>query len=164
MYTASIVWFDTMRDYGKKKAREAWKTKHKENTAMNTTKTTYNNEYNEYRVRLFVDGEYQAGADYFTDDKKDAASTAKYMRDNGLASDKTSAFAIDELETYLRENGCLYDVCNDYSLDVCFNEPILTGYDKEFFDGGIVYREIATGEIHYYLAAHGLDGKTLNYN
>ena len=131
---------------------------------MNTTKTTYNKEYKEYRVRLFVDGEYQAGADYFTDDKEDAASTAKHMRENGGISDKTSDFAIDELEVYLQERGCLYDVCNDYSLDVCSDEPILTGYAKELYNGNIVYREIATGEVHYYLAAHGLEGKILNYN
>lgn len=33
----------------------------------------------EYRVRLFIDGVYQAGGDYFTDDKTDAKRTAEAM-------------------------------------------------------------------------------------
>ena len=42
-----------------------------------TTKRTRRD--GEYRVRLFIDGEYQPGADYFTDDLDDAKATAKSM-------------------------------------------------------------------------------------
>lgn len=42
----------------------------------------------EYRVRLFVNGNYQAGSDYFTDDRQDAEDTAeamkKHVRENGF--------------------------------------------------------------------------------
>eukprot|EP00831_Metopus_contortus_P034328 TRINITY_DN27389_c0_g2_i3.p1 TRINITY_DN27389_c0_g2~~TRINITY_DN27389_c0_g2_i3.p1 ORF type:complete len:239 (-),score=28.30 TRINITY_DN27389_c0_g2_i3:120-836(-) len=45
--------------------------------------------YDEFRVRLvtqppfmFIDGKYQAGADYFTYDKTDAQATAQHMVDN----------------------------------------------------------------------------------
>lgn len=70
---------------------------------MNTTKITWDKEFGEYRVRLFVDGVYQAGADYFTDDKQDAESTAKHMELNGGISDKTTDFAKDEQEDYDNE-------------------------------------------------------------
>lgn len=63
---------------------------------MNTVKISHNEEYNEYRVRLFVDGAYQAGADYFTDDKQDAKETAKHMKAFGGLSDKTTDFAKTE--------------------------------------------------------------------
>lgn len=61
---------------------------------MNTAKTTKKD--GEYRVRLFVDGVYQAGADYFTTDKQDAKDTAKQMILNGGLSDKTTEFAVEE--------------------------------------------------------------------
>lgn len=68
-----------------------------------TTKTTYNKEYNEYRVRLFIDGSYQAGADYYTDNKEDAKSTAKNMAENAKYSDKTTDFANEEQAEYDEE-------------------------------------------------------------
>jgi hypothetical protein len=36
----------------------------------------------EFKVRLFIAGNYQEGADYFTDDKDDAFSTARVMVEN----------------------------------------------------------------------------------
>ncbi len=65
---------------------------------MNTTKTRCND--GEYRVRLFVDGVYQAGADYFTDDRDDAIATAELMRQQGGISDKTTDFAKAEQADY----------------------------------------------------------------
>lgn len=66
-----------------------------------TTKTTL--QYGEYRVRLFIDGQYQAGADYFTDDKKDAKCTAELMVVKAGISDKTTSFAKDEQADYLED-------------------------------------------------------------
>lgn len=68
-----------------------------------TTKTTKTD--GEYRVRLFIDGEYQAGADYFTDCKEDAAATAKHMQEHGGYSDKSTDFAKAEQEDYNEEHG-----------------------------------------------------------
>lgn len=70
---------------------------------IKTTKTTYNREYNEYRVRLFIDGIHQAGADYFTNDREDAEHTAAHMKANGGYSDKTTSFAKDEAKAYREE-------------------------------------------------------------
>lgn len=39
----------------------------------------YSNEYQEYRARLNIDGADQIGADYFTDDLRDAQLTAESM-------------------------------------------------------------------------------------
>ncbi len=36
-------------------------------------------EWNEYRVRLYIDGRLHAAADYFTDCKSDALATARAM-------------------------------------------------------------------------------------
>ncbi len=36
-------------------------------------------EWNEYRVLVFVNGEYSPGSDYHTDDKQDAESTAVFL-------------------------------------------------------------------------------------
>lgn len=49
----------------------------------------------EYRVRLFIDGEYQAGADYFTDDKQDAQDTAAHMAANAKHEFDTIAQELD---------------------------------------------------------------------
>lgn len=54
----------------------------------------------EYRVRLFIDGIYQAGGDYFTDDKEDAENTAKSMRKKPVPTDKTDENAIREQQEY----------------------------------------------------------------
>lgn len=54
----------------------------------------------EYRIRLFIDGNYQAGADYFTDDQQDAIKTAALMLENAGYSDKTTDFAKDEQAEY----------------------------------------------------------------
>jgi len=59
-----------------------------------TTKITKTDD--EFRVRLFIDGEYQAGADYFTDDREDAKGTAAAMIETAGFSDKTTDFAVDE--------------------------------------------------------------------
>jgi len=63
-----------------------------------TTKTTEQD--GKYRVRLFIDGIYQAGGDYFTDDKEDAETTAKNMRKNPIPTDKTDENAIREQQEY----------------------------------------------------------------
>ena len=38
-------------------------------------------EWEEYRVKLWVNGKYQKGADYMTDDHEDAIGTARFMVD-----------------------------------------------------------------------------------
>jgi len=58
----------------------------------------------EYRVRLFIDGEYQAGADYYTDDLDDARDTARLMEKGAVHSDKETEFAKDEQTEYDEEN------------------------------------------------------------
>jgi hypothetical protein len=57
----------------------------------------------EYRLRLFIDGEYQAGADYFTADLEDAKLTAEHMINNAYISDKECETAIDEQADYDEE-------------------------------------------------------------
>jgi len=42
--------------------------------------TIKRNAYGEWVVRLYLDGERQVGADYFTDDREDAVETADRMR------------------------------------------------------------------------------------
>ena len=64
------------------------------------TKTTKND--GEYRVRLFVDGNYQAGSDYFTDCKIDAKETAKAMVDN-CTSDTTKEENVDDETRAIRK-------------------------------------------------------------
>ena len=54
----------------------------------------------EFRVRLFIDGRYQPGVDYFTDDREDAEATADAMRDCAQFSDRGTEFAQDELQDY----------------------------------------------------------------
>ena len=127
---------------------------------MNTTKTTKQD--GEYRVRLFVDGVYQAGADYFTTDKQDAKDTAEKMELNGVESDKTTDFAIDEQVDFDAENDLvMYDVCNDYSL-----APIETEFDPKLYKTrkhamGTIYIHKKHNEIHYFKGRNGLDGKYL---
>ena len=139
-----------------------------------TTKTT---KYDgEYRVRLFINGEYQAGADYFTDDKQDARDTAAHMQANGTYSDKTTDFAIaeqadynaeaeaeteTETETETDDETVLYDVCNDYSLSVADNPVDARQYNAQPTADGIIYRCKRTGEVHYYRGVDGLDGQYL---
>lgn len=131
-----------------------------------TTKTTKQD--GEYRVRLFINGEYQAGADYFTDDKQDAVATAKHMQANGTYSDKTTDFAITEqadynaeAETETDDETVLYDVCNDYSLSVADTPVDARQYNAHPTADGIIYRCKLTGEVHYYRGVDGLDGQYL---
>lgn len=127
---------------------------------MNTTKTTKQD--GEYRVRLFVDGVYQAGADYFTNDKQDAKDTAKQMELNGCESDKTMDFAIDEQKDFDEENGMImYDVCNDYSLDPATTDFDPAKYRTQKHSMGIIYIHKEYNEIHYLKGNKGLDGKYL---
>ena len=126
------------------------------------TKTTKTSKQNgEYRVRLFVDGEYQAGADYFTDDKQDATDTAARMiRDGGL-SDKTTSFAKEEQADY-DINNILYDVCNDYSLDPADDQgKKLVNYravNTHTHNGvkAVAYFCNKTDELHYLKGPKGL--------
>ena len=57
----------------------------------------------EYRVRLFIDGEYQAGADYFADDIEEATETAKAMEEDAHLSDKTSDVARGEVRDFVED-------------------------------------------------------------
>ncbi len=68
-----------------------------------TTKTSKKD--GEYRVRLFLDGVYQPGGDYFTDDAADAKATAAAMIAKAVPTDKTTEEARVELEDYLQEQG-----------------------------------------------------------
>jgi hypothetical protein len=65
-------------------------------TATNKATTKITKSDDEFRVRLFIGGEYQAGADYFTDDREDAKGTAAAMIETAGISDKTTDFAKDE--------------------------------------------------------------------
>lgn len=54
-----------------------------EESAGDVTTKISKNQYGEYVVRLYIDGKYQPGSNYFTDDLEDARETAKHMKDNG---------------------------------------------------------------------------------
>ena len=64
---------------------------------MKTATTKISKREDEYRVRLFLDGEYQAGSDYFTEDKEDANVTAaamiKHYQENAETIDAYNATA-----------------------------------------------------------------------
>jgi hypothetical protein len=51
-------------------------------------------ETREYRVRLYKDGVYVAGSDYYTDDPTDAAATARYMREQAEQADRAALAAL----------------------------------------------------------------------
>jgi len=72
---------------------------------INTINTKITKNAGEYRVRLFINNEYQAGADYFTDCKEDATDTAKLMKENGGFSDKSQNAAIEEQADFEEEYG-----------------------------------------------------------
>lgn len=129
---------------------------------MNTTKIIYNREYEEYRVRLFVNGVYQAGADYFTDDRDDAIATAKHMEAKGCISDKTN-FAKDEQAEFDEEESSLvmYDVCNDYSLDEITTDFNPEDYRTEEHEMGTIYIHKEYDELHYLKGKKGLSGRYL---
>jgi hypothetical protein len=78
---------------------------------MKITTTITNTDSDEFRVRLFIDGVYQAGADYFTNDKKDAESTADAMKKKAVPSDKKDENAIREQKEYNREIQFNYWLC-----------------------------------------------------
>lgn len=129
---------------------------------MITTKISYNGELGEYRIRLFVNGAYQAGADYFTDDKGDARNTARHMERTGGISDKTTDFAKDEQSDYENECGLIiYDVCNDYSLDECSTEFNPEEYITSQHPFGTIYTHKECNEIHYLKGGRGLNGRFL---
>ena len=50
---------------------------------MRTYKKKYNRALNEWRVKFYIDGIYQKGADYFTDCKEDAKDTGEYFVKGG---------------------------------------------------------------------------------
>ena len=140
---------------------------------MNTTKTTKQGD--EYRVRLFVNGEYQAGADYFTDDKRDAKETAAVMVKNGGLSDKATNEAICEQAEYNEEIGIhededevLFDVCNDYSLEIASPVPVISfkvyREQEHTMDCGetiTVYIHKEYNEVHYCKGPRYLNGRYL---
>ena len=125
-----------------------------------TTKTT-RSPSGEYRVRLFIDGVYQEGADYFTDDKRDSVETAKQMIAGACLSDKTAPEAIKEREAFDGE-GVVYDVCSDYTLDEATPETIAatnwSDYIKRPCSLGDVYTHTAYNEVHYLIGRAGLAG------
>lgn len=126
---------------------------------MKSTRVT--NKDGEYRVRLFIDDVYQAGADYFTTDKQDAKDTADQMILNGGVSDKTTDFAIDEQSDYESEM-VMYDVCNDYSLAEITTDFNPAEYRTKKHPLGTIYIHKEYNEIHYLFGNSGLDGKYLD--
>ena len=44
------------------------------------TEVFFNPEFSEYLVKVYRQGNYQSGADYFTDDRQDARDTAQAIR------------------------------------------------------------------------------------
>jgi hypothetical protein len=116
---------------------------------MKTYTTKITATYGEYRIRLFMDGIYQAGADAFEADitsaKATAAAMVEYATKNQCESDKTTDFAKDEAADYAEESGegeadetVLYDVCNDYSLSARNDEPAdIAGMEITHDDDGL---------------------------
>tara|TARA_B110001469_G_scaffold102789_1_gene101051 strand:+ start:295 stop:864 length:570 start_codon:yes stop_codon:yes gene_type:complete len=72
---------------------------HKTHSSL-TAKITLNTEIDEYRVRLFIDGVYQAGGDYFTDCKEDAQLTAAHMCKHGKPTSGRGLMCECEEEEY----------------------------------------------------------------
>ena len=54
-----------------------------------TAKVYRDSNWNEYRVRLYVRGRLDEAADYFTDDKQDAISTAAKMVRQQVVQEKS---------------------------------------------------------------------------
>lgn len=54
-----------------------------------------------YRVRLYIDCEYQAGADYITDEYNDAIIEEKCMKEKAQISDKTTDIAKAQQALYI---------------------------------------------------------------
>lgn len=124
-----------------------------QNTPALTTKIT---KYDgEYRVRLFIGGVHQAGADYFTDDKADATATAAAMRENGVESDKTTDFAKDEAA----DNLALYHVCNDYSLEQDDDIDVYGCVSSEHGNGMAYFNDL--GEMIYFRGPKGMNGQEI---
>jgi hypothetical protein len=69
-----------------------------------TTKISFDREMEEYRVRLFINGEYQAGSDYFTDCKIDAKETAKHMKENAFFSELNNETAKEEMNQWIQDS------------------------------------------------------------
>ena len=131
-----------------------------------TTKTTKKD--GEYRVRLFIDGKYQAGADYFTDDKADAIKTGSAMIRTAVESDKATDEALSEQSDYDNETEneldvVIFDVCNDYSLDIApdQSEPDYNLYRMIRSEQGFVYIHKEYNEIHYLKACRIFNGEYL---
>ena len=138
-----------------------------------TTKTTKSN--GEYRVRLFVDGEYQPGADYFTDDIDDAKETAARMveqcthnvNEETEVSDEVRKIRESEMADYKAEAGeklVVYDVCNDYTLDpanISIEDIDLDAYSEWYVAQGTIYKHKEYKEIHYFVGPAGCDGERL---
>ena len=142
---------------------------------MNATTKTSKTTEGEYRVRLFIDGIYQAGADYFATDKAEASATAALMIERACQSDKTTDFAKAEAADYAEE--CCeqddaqdeapalvwYDVCNDYTLDERSEPTDLASMEKTeaaacaLRQGSLFWNE--HGELVYFLGKSGLNGK-----
>jgi hypothetical protein len=76
-----------------------------------TTKISFDREIEEYRVRLFINGEYQAGSDYFTDCKIDAKETAKEMEKKALLSDLNNETAKEEMNQWIQDSIDLNEWC-----------------------------------------------------
>ena len=128
----------------------------------------------EYRVRLYIDDVYQAGADYYTNDKQDAHGTAEEMQKHGTYSDKQGLYAVIEaikdkggyavragwsglyavieaIEERIDAGAVLYDSCNDYSL-----EESTRLYDEDWSqyrvvaqDGTLYLIHKEYNELHY---------------
>jgi hypothetical protein len=100
-----------------------------------------------------IDGRGDKPRPFLTEDEM------KRMID-GVESDKTTDFAIDEQADFDAENDLvMYDVCNDYSLS-----PITTEFDPKLYktrkhDLGILYIHKEYNEVHYLKAKAGLDGQ-----
>ena len=69
-----------------------------------TSKIKHDKDWNEYRVRFFIDGVYQAGGDYYTEDKEDAVATAQNLCASGFgATDKNDEAAIEEQKDFYND-------------------------------------------------------------
>lgn len=86
---------------------EAFETK----TESATTKISKKD--GEYCVKLYIDGVYQKGADYFTDDKEDAEGTAKQMI---LKAKKTTKEDVGSGEKWLNKRATIKDIDHAYGI------------------------------------------------
>lgn len=100
---------------------------HIETLGDKSAKVYRDSEYDEFRVRLYIDGKLNALADYFTNDKTDAIDSALAMVQPARLRPLSVAFNVAVLHIASRVLPCGFDVSSKAPQDF---ESLLAHYDK----------------------------------